>query len=64
MTGSLTVDSASTLETGEAFIGSGAGTYGAVTVSGAGSSWTVNQNPALNMVPEDEDFAILQLYQF
>lgn len=56
ITGSLTVNGASTLETGEAYIGEGVGTYGAVTVSGAGSTWTVNQDPALNTDVLDEDF--------
>jgi len=56
VTGSLTVDNTSTLETGEAFIGSGVGTYGAATVSGVGSTWTVNQDPALIEDTEDEDF--------
>lgn len=45
VTGSLTVNGGSSLTTGVASIGEGAGTYGSALVSGAGSSWTVLKDP-------------------
>ncbi|MGJ8649082.1 MAG: beta strand repeat-containing protein [Opitutaceae bacterium] len=55
VTGSLTVDGGSTLDTGEGVIGSDAGTYGAATVSGLGSTWKVNKDPS----DEVSDWAIV-----